>query len=216
VLRKQWDRLLLAIGAAMVSTSSNYLILYMPTFAIKQLGLPAASGFIATLLGGMILTLGSPLAGHWSDGIGRVRIMLGAAALFAISAYPAFFLLTSLASLPILIVVVCWLSLLKTAYSGVLGSLMAELFPAQTRCTGMALSYNISVPIFGGFAPLISTWLIELTGSKLAPSFYLAFTALASAGVLLWVRNQVHLGLPKARDVAGTPEAALSEASRAL
>ena len=87
----QWNCILLAIGIAVVSNSSNYLILYMPTFAVTQLSLPASSGFIATLLGGVILTVGSPFIGHWSDVIGRTRIMLVAAALFLISAYPAFY-----------------------------------------------------------------------------------------------------------------------------
>jgi MHS family proline/betaine transporter-like MFS transporter len=31
--------------------------------------------------------------------------------------------------------------------------------------------------IFGGLAPFILQWLIELTGSKLAPSFYVMFGA---------------------------------------
>jgi MHS family proline/betaine transporter-like MFS transporter len=116
--------------------------------------------------------------------------MLGAAALFLVSAYPAFLLVARYASLPILIAVVCWLSLVKTTYSGVLPSLMAEMFPTRTRPTGMALSYNISAPIFGGFAPLISTGLIELTGNNLAPSFYLMATALVSFCVLLIVRGR--------------------------
>jgi MHS family proline/betaine transporter-like MFS transporter len=125
----QWNRILLAIGIAVVSNSSNYLILYMPTFAVTQLSLPASSGFIATLLGGVILTVGSPVIGHWSDLVGRTRIMLVAAGLFLISAYPAFLLVTRYAALSILVAMVCWLSLVKTSYSGVLPSLMAEIFP---------------------------------------------------------------------------------------
>jgi MFS transporter, MHS family, proline/betaine transporter len=190
VLLRQRNRVLLAIGVAIVSNSSNYLILYMPTYAVMQLHLPASSGFVATLLGGIILTVGSPVFGHWSDMIGRSSIMLTAAALFFISAYPAFLLVTRHASLPALIAVVCWLSLLKTSYSGVLPSLMAEIFPSQTRSTGLALSYNISAPIFGGFAPLISASLIEVTGNNLAPSFYLMATALASFCVLVGLRKQ--------------------------
>jgi MFS transporter, MHS family, proline/betaine transporter len=189
----QWNRILLGIGIAIVSNSSNYLILYMPTYAVTQLNLPGSSGFIATLLGGVILAVGSPIIGHWSDMVGRTGIMLAAAALFLISAYPAFLIVTRYASLPILIAVVCWLSFVKTTYSGVLPSLMAEIFPSRTRCSGMALSYNISVPIFGGFAPLISTALIELTGNNLAPSFYLMATALASFCVLLIVRSTLRL-----------------------
>jgi MFS transporter, MHS family, proline/betaine transporter len=193
VLVQQWDRVFLAVGVAVVSNSSNYLILYMPTYAVKQLSLPQSSGFIATLLGGIILTVGSPFIGHSSDSVGRTRIMQVAAGLFAISAFPAFVLLTDYSSLPVLVGIVCWLSLLKTMYSGVMPSLMAEIFPTRTRATGMALSYNISVPIFGGFAPFISTWLIEVTGSNLAPSFYLMFTALVSLGVLVLVRSQLRL-----------------------
>ena len=189
----QADRLFLAIGAVIVSTSANYLILYMPTYAIKQLHLPAASGFIATLLGGLILTFGAPLIGHWSDTIGRTRIMLAAAALFAVTGYPAFVLLTTHASLAILIGIVCWLSLLKTAYSGALPALMAEIFPTRTRGTGLALSYNIAVPLFGGFAPFISAGLIALTGNSLAPSFYLVITALMSLAALLAVRRRLRL-----------------------
>jgi len=45
LILEQWDRVLLAIGIAIVSNSSNYLILYMPTFAVTQLNLPASSGF---------------------------------------------------------------------------------------------------------------------------------------------------------------------------
>ena len=193
VLRDQWDRVLLAIGLAVVSNSSNYLILYMPTYAVKQLSLPQSSGFAATLLGGIILTVGSPLIGHSSDSLGRTRIMQVAAGLFVISAYPAFVLLTGYASLLVLIGIVCWLSLLKTIYSGVMPSLMAEIFPTRTRVTGMALSYNTSVPIFGGFAPFISTWLIQLTGNNLAPSFYLMLTALVSFGALVLGRNRLRL-----------------------
>jgi len=189
VLAHQSGRLLLSIGIIIVSTSLNYLILYMPTYAIRELSLPASSGFTATLLGATILTFGSPLMGHWSDTVGCTRIMLAAAALIAISGYPAFVVLTTVPSLLTLIAIVCWLSLLKTAYSGVLPSLMAQIFPTRTRSTGMALSYNIAVPIFGGFAPFISTSLIELTGNNLAPSFYLTLTALASLTVLLLLRR---------------------------
>ena len=128
----------------------------MPTYAIKQLHLPQSLGFTATLLGGILLTFGAPLFGHLSDRVGRVRLMVVVSLLFAVSAYPAFVLLVANPSLAGIVAIVCWLSLLKAAYSGTLPSLMAELFPISTRSTGIALSYNISVPIFGGFAPFIA------------------------------------------------------------
>jgi MHS family proline/betaine transporter-like MFS transporter len=57
---------------------------------------------------------------------------------------------------------------------------MANLFPPDTRATGMAVGYNIGVAIFGGFTPLIAAWLISTTGSDLAPSFWVMITAVVS------------------------------------
>jgi MHS family proline/betaine transporter-like MFS transporter len=184
----QWDRLLLCIGVVVLSTSSNYIILYMPTYAIRELHLPQTLGFIATMLGGILLTFGAPMFGHLSDKIGRVRMMILVSVLFAVSAYPAFVLLVANPSLAAIVAIVCWLSILKAAYSGVLPSLMSELFPITTRSSGIAVAYNVGVPIFGGFAPLIAAGLIELTGSPLAPSFYLIATSIISLVVLFIIR----------------------------
>src|SRR6516165_6673117 len=61
--------LLLGIGVSIISNSSFYILLYIPTYGQKTLGLPASTGFIATLVGGIVLAVSSPLFGHWSDKI---------------------------------------------------------------------------------------------------------------------------------------------------
>jgi MHS family proline/betaine transporter-like MFS transporter len=47
------------------------------------------------------------------------------------------------------------------------------------------------VPVFGGFAPFFAQSLIELTGSKLAPSYYMMATALVSLAALLVLRRRL-------------------------
>ena len=88
---------------------------------------------------------------------------------------------------------VCWISLLKSFFSGALPSLMARVFPVRTRVSGMSLAYNIGVPMFGGFAPFFAQGLIELTGSKLAPSYYLMATALVSLAALWALRRRLEV-----------------------
>ena len=57
----------------------------------------------------------------------------------------------------------------------------------------MALSYNIAVPVFGGFAPFVSAWLVERTGDSRAPAGYLIAAALLSLAVLIAIRRRLRL-----------------------
>ena len=70
--------------------------------------------------------------------------------------------------------------------------MMAELFPARTRVTGISLSYNLGVTVFGGFAPAIFTWLSAVTHNNTAPSFYLMASALISISAILVVHRRFH------------------------
>jgi MHS family proline/betaine transporter-like MFS transporter len=69
--RDQKSRMLVAVGALAVSTAISYLITYMPTFAVKELDLPASTGFASTLVTGIVLTGLTPIVGHLSDRFGR-------------------------------------------------------------------------------------------------------------------------------------------------
>lgn len=194
LLRRHPVPVLLALGASIISNSSYYLLLYIPTYGIKQLHLHASTGFIATLLGGMILAVGSPIAGAWSDRLPRTRLMLITGALFLLTAYPVFQLMVSFPSLATAMFAVGWLNLVKAGYSGVLPSLLAEQFPTETRAVGIAFSYSISVTVFGGFAPFVATWLVAQTGNPLSPSFYLMFTAALSIIALLAIASRRRAG----------------------
>src|SRR6201996_5978304 len=69
-------RLFVGMGIVVLGTVSTYLVLFMPTFAIKQLGLAPSVAFAAIALIGVIQLVFSPVVGHLSDRHGRVPIML--------------------------------------------------------------------------------------------------------------------------------------------
>jgi MHS family proline/betaine transporter-like MFS transporter len=188
VLREHPIECLLAMGAAVVSNSSAYIILYIPTYAMKELHLPQATGFTATFVGAVILGIVSPFAGHLSDKFGRSGLLTGTAWLFFLTTYPIFYLMVAYPTLATAIFAAGWLSLVKAGYSGVLPSQLAELFPTAVRGIGVSLSFAIAVTIFGGFTPFVATWLIAVTGNSLSPSFYIMFTAAISIIALVFVR----------------------------
>lgn len=133
-----------------------------------------------------------PCIGHWSDKVGRIRIMLGAGVLFFITVYPAFMFINAHPSLPTLLAAVSWVALLKTTYFAPIPALMAGLFPTRTRTTGMAFGYNIGTTVFGGFTPLAVASLIAATGNNLAPGLYLMLAAIVSLVTLVWARIRLN------------------------
>jgi MFS transporter, MHS family, proline/betaine transporter len=188
LLRRQPVAVLLGLGISIISNASFYILTYIPTYGVKTLHLPASTGFTATLIGGLILAIGCPLAGHWSDKLPRPLLMVVTCWLFVLTPYLAFYLMAAWPSLVTCIIAVAWLNLIKAGYSGVLPSLMAEQFPVDTRAIGVAFGYSLSVTVFGGLAPLVATWLIAVTGDRLSPSYYLMFCGVLSLCSLLAIQ----------------------------
>ncbi|MDR5855689.1 MFS transporter [Caballeronia sp. LZ062] len=180
VFRTHGREVLCGLGAVIALTVTVYvLIAYLPTFAVKQLKLPYGQSFTALIVGNLLLTVLSPVAGAWSDRIGRKALTLWSLGITLVIIYPLFAWLAAEPSVLRLVIVQATLSVVLSGYYGPFGALLSELFPAHLRSTGLSLAYNIAVMIFGGFGQFIVTWLIRVTGSQLAPTFYVM------AGVVL-------------------------------
>jgi MHS family proline/betaine transporter-like MFS transporter len=190
VFLRQKMRVLLGIGALAISTAINYLIVYMPTYVVKTLNLPPIVGFVATFVGGIVVTFLTPVAGMISDRVGRTTHMITVNVLLLLSIYPAFLLITRDPTPVVIVGAVFWLSTLKSLYYGPLAALMSELLPPATRATGLGLGYNIGVTLFGGMGPVVMTWLggIALIGD-LAPGYYLTLVGMISLYSLITIRR---------------------------
>ena len=183
-------RVILAIGALAVSTAVNYLIVYMPTYVVKILKLAPSVGFVAAVAAGIAVTLLAPIAGMISDRIGRTTHMITVGLVLLVSIFPTFLLLTRNPTPGVIVLAVFFLGALKALYYGPLAALMSELFPAATRATGLGLSYNIGVTVFGGMGPATMTWLGSFAAiGDLAPGYYLTGVAVLSLGALMAIRG---------------------------
>lgn len=116
------------------------------------------------------------LMGWLSDRYGRRPIMLGAAGLGMVGALPFFWLmhqggpgLVLLGQLGFVLAV--------GAYIGAQPAIMVEAVPAAVRCTAIALGYNVTLGVIGGFSPLVATWLVARTTNDYAPAFMIMLAA---------------------------------------
>lgn len=181
--------LAIALGSVVLCTVAMYTVLFMPIYATRQLGLAASGSFMATLMTGAIQLALIPIFGSLSDRIGRTPISLVSAAALTVTAYPMFVWLAASPTLPTLLAVQAIMGVLMAGYMGALPAFMSELFPTRLRTTGLSISYSFGVALFGGFAPFINTWLIQMTGSNVAPSYYLTLAGVVSLAALLAARR---------------------------
>lgn len=179
VLREHRRSLLVSMGLACGATVSFYVVLVnMPTFAHKSLGLPLDQVLLVQMLAVGLMTLVIPLSGAMSDRLGRRPVLMAFTLAFFVMVYPLYVWVAAAPSLERRLVMQL---LLCTAIGGFFGpapTALAEQFPVQVRSTGVSVAYNVAVMVFGGFAPLIVTWLTQVLGTRVAPAFYVLFACL--------------------------------------
>jgi len=171
-------------------TVSYYVMLtYLPTFTQKYAGLSATAALWSNTAGLLALLAAIPITGALSDRIGRKPMLIFCCLAFVVLAYPGFrLMLSGLAAWGVALVQIGF-NLVISAFSGPGPAALAELFPTRSRTTLMSVGYSLSVAVFGGFAPFIATWLIQATGTPIAPTYYLIAAGLVSAATIATFRE---------------------------
>jgi MHS family proline/betaine transporter-like MFS transporter len=180
-LRRDRRAILITAGLTLMLSVGYYLPwVWLPTWMSRILPhpLPLSEALtVNTLAMGVLLALG-PVFGAWSDRVGRRVVIIAGCAALTLLAYPLFLLLstgTESADLQGLLVI----ALLAAMVCGAAPAAYVELFPTETRYSGIALGYNGTQALLGGTTPFIATWLIDITGHVRAPAFlFLAAAAL--------------------------------------
>ena len=69
------------------------------------------------------------------------------------------------------------LVLLVGLFAGNASVTLAEVFPAETRLSGVALAHGLGMVLFGSTAPLAATALVQATGDPCSPAALLIIAA---------------------------------------
>jgi MHS family proline/betaine transporter-like MFS transporter len=180
---------------------------FLSSYAIQRLALPARDVFAVGFITACLQAVAVPIFGLLSDRCRRTTIPLAAAALALGGVYPMFSWLVANPTFIKLIIVQILFGLLVAAYAAPLPALLSELFPANVRTTGLSLTYSITVAIFGGFAPLIETWISRHLYDKASPFLYVVAAALVS-WVSAFIAARVFLTEPFLLSSNATPNSA--------
>jgi MHS family proline/betaine transporter-like MFS transporter len=188
--RTQQRGLMVVFGISIISVCLYWVFLvFLPTFAARELHIDPSSTFFSTTLAGIIYVVVTPFVGALSDHIGRKPILYAAAIGSIILPYPLFVLLVSWHSFGGLVLTQATATVVLTLCTGVACAVLAEEFPTRVRYTALSVSYGLSVAIFGGFAPFIGTALIQATGNPTAPAYYVIFGGVLGLIAVYFVRE---------------------------
>jgi MFS family permease len=73
---------------------------------------------------------------------------------------------------PMMVLLLSLLMVYAAMVYGPIAAFLVELFPARIRYTSLSLPYHIGNGCFGGFLPLVSSWLVLSTGNVFAGLYY--------------------------------------------
>jgi MFS family permease len=132
----------------------------------------------------LALLIGTPffvVFGALSDRIGRKKIIMAGCLVAALTYIPIYHAMT-LAAEPLNFWALVGLVFLQVFYVtmvyGPIAAFLVESFPAKIRYTSLSLPYHFGNGWFGGFTPVIATWIVAVTGNRYAGLWFPIIVAL--------------------------------------
>jgi MFS transporter, MHS family, citrate/tricarballylate:H+ symporter len=173
-----WRIVVLGMMMAVLTTTTFYFVtVYTPTFGKTVLKLTSQEALIVTLLVAVTNFIWNPVGGALSDRIGRKPVLLAIACLSLVTAYPALNWLIAAPTFGKMLAVEMMFSFYFGVYSGTMLGALVEVVPAHVRTTCFSLAFALAAGLFGTFTPFASTWLIDHTGDKASPGYWLMCAA---------------------------------------
>lgn len=176
--------LFVVLLTAYIGVAFHTLFIWYPTYLATIVEPHIKEGlsynFISLLFYALAVVVGAIMA----DKYGAKRIFVYSLTLFTLALYPMF-LLVNIGELWIAIAAQSVLAVLL-AFSHALSPLtISMLFPSSVRSSGLGLAFNAMVAVFAGSAPIVCTYMIRLSGDKLAPAYYIA--AMSSIAIVAYL-----------------------------
>lgn len=175
IFKYYWRDVVVCFTGVAFLNVANYMVLsYMPSFLNSTINLGGTMGSILSIVTMLIMIPAVFFFGWYSDKVGNKRTIIFGLAGFSLFSILAFWLM-SIPMIPFVLLGLFIIALFMSTFEGVMPSVLPSMFHTKVRLRTLSLVYNIGAAVFGGLTPFILSTLVETTGQRIAPSYYLMF-----------------------------------------
>lgn len=195
--RDHWRPISQIICLSLVNAVGFYMLwVYATSYLTERMHVSTADALDINTLSLIAMIPATLLSAILSDRIGRKPLLYFVALGTLFLGWPLWWLMHHQVFLMILAGQVGFAVLYGAGYAG-LSAVMVEILPVRARCSASALGYNLCLGLFGGTAPLVSTYLLQRTSDDFAPVYYLMATAVISLLATISLRETAGEPLPR-------------------
>ncbi|PRI11148.1 MFS transporter [Leucobacter massiliensis] len=215
VVTKHWGAVLVSIGAKAAETGPFYIFgTYVVAYATDILGARDNTVLLAVAAAALVATIWMPVFGSISDRVSRALLYRWSAAATIALVIPYYLILNTGETWALFVATILGFGFLWGSVNAILGTLIAENFAPEVRYTGASLGYQLGAAVFGGTAPLIGAWLLEISGGQWWPiAVYVAVCAGISIIASCFIRRVAHVEDGGERDAPEVPSEAAAAAA---
>ncbi|MFJ4716808.1 glycine betaine/L-proline transporter ProP [Streptomyces sp. NPDC088785] len=206
IVREHWRPLLICMGLVLLYNVTNYMVTgYLPTYQTETLDRSSNSADVLVLIGMVWIVILITFLGRLSDHIGRRPLYAGSAAAMIVLAIPAFLLIKAHGTWPPVFGVLI-LSTLLACFAAPSAATLPALFPTAVRYAAMGIGFNFAVAAFGGTTPLVTEALVNVTGDKLMPAYYLMLAGVIGLVTVKFLPESAQLPLNGSQPMVASTE----------
>ncbi|GII75150.1 MFS transporter [Sphaerisporangium rufum] len=201
-LKGHWPKIIATVLMVTAASSCSYVFtVFSLSYGSANLGLDRQTLLLGVTIGSVLWLLSIPFWSRAADRYGRRRIFLFGSVVLLLAAAAYFPIFNIGTTLTAGVAFLC-MALTTPISHALQGSIMADVFPAAMRYSGMGIILGLG-SLIGGTAPLIATALFAGAGTTTPVTLYLVgicTTSLVAAIVLFRLAPGIdkgqHLGAP--------------------
>lgn len=208
-----WKQVLLG-GVATLSTGSTFTLL---TALGLSYGTEEAGYSRTVMLGAVMVSCATavvliPFFGKLSDRVGRRPIIFAGILAEALLAFPLFWLINSGSVVLLYVGYVAMMAAFSANY-GPIATFLAELFGSKVRYSGLSVSYMLSGLLGSATTPVVTTALLNATGSSTSVAWYAVGAAVLSLIALVLLTETRYGNIDAIEAAPAEAETAVPEAA---